>query len=332
MTFKSRRDGVNITALVAESKVNRNNPWVILTHGRGMCVSVYNTALPANMLWRAGYNVMLVNLRNHYVSGFDADGLLKWGLAEANDVLAAWDWVRAVPNGGVRAENIGMFGPSFGGATMTTAAGRNPLIRATFVDSPVCDPFKICTQGVEDFSNGGLKPLAAELCKAAYDIYRMLHIKTGYDLRAPAANELIKNLRANQWWMAVTTLGDKSVPPSHAEECYGNAMGSLAGNASKVLLLEYDDIALNNTRNHIGNAYTKQYEDSHTETMLYAPKLYEAALLQFFGNALEGPLQKPAGWAPHARLLSQMLAAHPIPVSHPHFEALHASARAGATL
>lgn len=112
-----------------------NGPSVILVHGHATCRRDDNILLPAGMLHRHGFGVLLVDLRDN---GDSDDEDLRWaaGTDEYLDVLGAWDWVRAQ---GVPAERIGILGMSFGAATTVIAGGEEPRVRAVWEDSSFAD-------------------------------------------------------------------------------------------------------------------------------------------------------------------------------------------------
>jgi hypothetical protein len=106
-------------------------PAVILVHGIYSCRREANVLVPAGMLHRAGYSVLLMDLRDHGDSGGD-DGRFSGGTEEHLDVLGAYDWVVAQ---GVPADRIGVLGMSIGSMTAIIAGGQEPAIRAAWADS-----------------------------------------------------------------------------------------------------------------------------------------------------------------------------------------------------
>jgi fermentation-respiration switch protein FrsA (DUF1100 family) len=106
-------------------------PAVILVHGIQSCRREANVLVPAGMLYRHGYSVMLIDLRDHGDSGGD-DARFAAGTEEYLDVLGAWDWVLAQ---GVPAQRIGLVGVSFGAASTLIAGGEEPRVAAVWADS-----------------------------------------------------------------------------------------------------------------------------------------------------------------------------------------------------
>ena len=97
-------------------------PTVILVHGRDSCRRDENILLPAGMLHRNGFGVLLMDQRDHGDSD-DEDLRFAGGSEEYLDVLGAWDWLVAE---GVPEEHIGILGMSFGAATTVIAGGEEP--------------------------------------------------------------------------------------------------------------------------------------------------------------------------------------------------------------
>lgn len=107
-------------------------PAVIMVHGIYSCRREANILVPAGMLHRAGFSVLLMDLRDHGDSEGD-DQRFSGGTEEHLDVLGAYDWLVAQ---GVVADRIGVVGMSIGSMTAIIAGGQEPAIRAVWADSP----------------------------------------------------------------------------------------------------------------------------------------------------------------------------------------------------
>jgi pimeloyl-ACP methyl ester carboxylesterase len=129
--FPTRGGGLTIRAWYAPPR-QAGGPVVVVVHGRDACRRDWSVLLPAGMLHRAGFGVVLPDLRNHGDSDID-NGRWAGGAKEYLDVLGAWDWLRGR---GVAAERIGLVGMSLGAATVTIATGEEPAVAATWADSP----------------------------------------------------------------------------------------------------------------------------------------------------------------------------------------------------
>jgi dienelactone hydrolase len=106
-------------------------PAIVVVHGIKSCRREPNVLLAAGMLYRHGYSVLLMDLRDHGDSEGD-DARFAGGSEEYLDVLGAWDWLVAQ---GVPEERIGILGMSFGAATSVIAGGQEPRVAAVWADS-----------------------------------------------------------------------------------------------------------------------------------------------------------------------------------------------------
>ena len=111
-------------------------PAVVVVHGFTACRHDHAVLLPAGMLHRSGFSVLLIDLRDHGDSTRE-DGRFAGGTDEYRDVLGAWDWLRAEQ--GLPASSIGLLGISLGAATVLLAAGQEPEVAAVWEDSSYAD-------------------------------------------------------------------------------------------------------------------------------------------------------------------------------------------------
>ena len=111
-------------------------PTVIVVHGFTACRHDHAVLLPAGMLHKAGFAVLLMDLRDHGDSTRE-DGRFAGGTDEYRDVLGAWDWVRTEQ--GVETSSIGLLGISLGAATVLLATGQEPEVAAAWEDSSYAD-------------------------------------------------------------------------------------------------------------------------------------------------------------------------------------------------
>jgi dipeptidyl aminopeptidase/acylaminoacyl peptidase len=130
----SRQAGVTLSAWYVE--VDPAAPAVILTHGLNSCKADHTILIPAGMLHRAGFNVLMFDMRDHGFSDIE-DGRTAIGNEEYLDLLGVWDWLRETK--GIAAERIGLYGTSLGAATTLAAFAEEPQTAAAFVDSPFAD-------------------------------------------------------------------------------------------------------------------------------------------------------------------------------------------------
>lgn len=126
------RDGVDLAGWWVSGQ-RSDSPAVIVVHPGFSCRRDPVVLLPAGMLHKLGFGVLMVDLRNHGDSEV-VDGRFSFGRSEASDVLGAWDWLRGR---GLPAERIGLLGMSSGGSVVLVAAGEDPAISATWEDGAI---------------------------------------------------------------------------------------------------------------------------------------------------------------------------------------------------
>lgn len=133
VSFPAREDAeVTISGwFVPGESESDSRPVVIVVHGLNGCKQDPTVLLTAGMLVKDGFDVLLMDLRNHGASTV-IDGRFAAGVLEYRDVLGAWDYLR---ERGYAAESIGLVGHSLGAATVLVAAGEEPGIQATWADS-----------------------------------------------------------------------------------------------------------------------------------------------------------------------------------------------------
>lgn len=129
--FPSRDPQFTIAGWYVEA--DPNAPAVILVHGLMSCKNSSNVLTRAGMLYHAGFNVLMVDMRDVNESDYE-DGRFAAGTEEYLDVLGGWDWL--VQEKGIPPTRIGMTGESLGAATTLIAFAQEPNLAAVFVDSP----------------------------------------------------------------------------------------------------------------------------------------------------------------------------------------------------
>ncbi|MCP3097524.1 alpha/beta fold hydrolase [Myxococcus sp. K15C18031901] len=116
----SSADGLTLKGWYVPS---RNRAAVVLVHG--FADNRSQLLFEARSLARAGYGVLLFDLRGHGESGGD---LVTWGDRERRDVTAALDFVSRRQD--VDAARLGLFGFSMGGTTSLLVAEKDPRVKA----------------------------------------------------------------------------------------------------------------------------------------------------------------------------------------------------------
>jgi pimeloyl-ACP methyl ester carboxylesterase len=121
-------DGLHIGAWFIPAEQDTPSATLICIHGLG---SNRESLLDqAYLLWNHGYNALLLDLRNHGLSGGDTTTM---GYLEIRDVEGAFDYL--LTRSEVDPNRIGLIGHSMGGAVAIRAAARNPQIKVTIAES-----------------------------------------------------------------------------------------------------------------------------------------------------------------------------------------------------
>ena len=129
--FPSREAEFTIAGWYVEAAPDA--PAVIVVHGLGSCKNAHTVLVPAGMLHNAGFNVLMLDMRDVNESDYE-DGRFALGNEEYLDVLGGWDWLVNEKN--IPPQRIGLMGNSLGAATVLIAFAQEPQVAAVFVDSP----------------------------------------------------------------------------------------------------------------------------------------------------------------------------------------------------
>jgi uncharacterized protein len=158
--FPARDDGVLIRAYYVPPQ---NGAVIVLAHGINACKET--ALLPAGMLHRHGYGVLLIDLRNMGASQADNQHMAA-GAKEYKDVLGAVDWLISAQD--IAPERIGLYGFSLGGATTLIAYGRDTRIRAAWVDSAFADVEYLVDEQLIRSRMTLMKPMARLIGRIVY--------------------------------------------------------------------------------------------------------------------------------------------------------------------
>jgi dipeptidyl aminopeptidase/acylaminoacyl peptidase len=129
--FPSREEGIEIAGWYVEA--DPEAPAVIVVHGFGSCKNAHTVLTPAGILWHAGFNVLMIDVRDAGDSTIE-DGRSAVGNEEYLDVLGAWDWL--IQARGIPPNSIGLMGNSLGAGTVLIAFSQELQVAAVFADSP----------------------------------------------------------------------------------------------------------------------------------------------------------------------------------------------------
>ena len=231
-----------------------SSPAVILVHGRGRCRWDPEVLLPAGMLYRHGFSVLLIDLRNHGDSTSMPDPHTWAGVTEYQDVLGAWNWVRT--DRGIPADRIGLYGVSLGAGTSLIAMGEEPRVAATWEDSS----FASMEVGINDaLADRGLPGF---LGVGAIAVGRIVH---GIDLSS------------------LTSLGAMA-------KLDGRPIAIVHGTADATVPLKHADLLLTALRAAGGTTDPWILPDvGHVRASFVATAEYDARLTGFFSAALGDP-------------------------------------------
>lgn len=109
---------------------------VIVIHGLGTCKRSPRVLLTAGVLYRGGFNVLMIDLIDHGDSSFD-DGRHAGGVKESIDIINAFNWLKEEKK--IDSKKIGIMGASFGASTSLIAMGENNEIKTVWADSSYSD-------------------------------------------------------------------------------------------------------------------------------------------------------------------------------------------------
>jgi dipeptidyl aminopeptidase/acylaminoacyl peptidase len=244
------RDGLRLAAWWIPA-AKPDAPVVIMAHGAGSCRRDPVMLLPAGMLHRNGFAVLMVDLRNQGDSMI-TDGRFAGGTREYLDVLGAWDWVRAR---GIPAARIGIFGESNGASTVVIAAGAETQVAATWEDSGYADTWAAISEEVQRRGFPEQLTFGARLWGQLY----------GIDLDQHRPIDAIASID-NRPLMIVQGTADTRVDPINAVE-FSAALDKVRGHPNPASLWLVP-------------------EAQHVQSAWLDPAGYEQRLVAFFGSAL----------------------------------------------
>jgi dipeptidyl aminopeptidase/acylaminoacyl peptidase len=138
-------DGINLSAwwITPNKGIGKT---VIVTHGIGTSRRDFNTLLPAGMLQKYGFNVLLVDSRDTGESTC-TDGRHSAGQEESDDFAKVAQWL--VEEQYVPAESLGMFGVSGGAIATSLLPAKTDLVSAFAMEGTIFDFNAAATKEVE---------------------------------------------------------------------------------------------------------------------------------------------------------------------------------------
>jgi dipeptidyl aminopeptidase/acylaminoacyl peptidase len=230
-------------------------PAVIVVHGKGSCRRDPVALLPAGMLHRNGFGVLLVDVRDMGDSEV-IDARYSGGTQEYPDVLGAWDWLRGR---GIPAGSIGLLGESNGASTVVIAAGEEPAVAAVWEDSGYSDTSLVIREEVRYQGFPEILTEGATIWALAF----------GIDLGSHRPIDAIAKL-GERPLQVVHGTSDERVLPHHALD-FVRAREEVVGKGGQGVEPWFVTGA------------------EHVQAAFAAPEAYESRLVAFFSAALGAP-------------------------------------------
>ena len=252
VTISSRTEGIELDCwwIPANDSVIQPAPTVVQIHGLRASKAGYAMLIVAGMLHDNGFNVLLVDLRDHGHSTIE-DGRVSIGTKEYIDAMSAVDWLieeKAIPE-----RMIGLWGNSMGAGTAAITFGQDERLQAVVLDSGYLDLDIIVR---EELAREGYPTFLAPACIWAAFLFG------GESLLEPSPRSAFENA-GNRSILIIHGLDDERVLPHHSED-----MLELAE--------EYDV-----------NATSWMIEGvEHVEAKLYHSDEYERRISDFYSAAL----------------------------------------------
>ncbi len=132
---------------------NPGGSTVLMLHGLTGSKAGSGILLPSGMLYRAGFNILAIDLRDHGDSTCE-DGYYSAGQYESDDSAAALAWL--VEEKKIPAEKIGIYGNSLGGLTTLNTYAKSDNFAAVAVHDP---PVEFGTLVKEEMIYQGFPPV-----------------------------------------------------------------------------------------------------------------------------------------------------------------------------
>jgi uncharacterized protein len=250
VSFPSRQADLSISGWFVPGEASA--PVVVVIEGINSCKYAQAALIPAGMLHKHGFNVLLIDPRDMGDSDLE-DGYSAIGNEEYLDVLGAWDWL--IAEKGFTPERIGVYGNSLGAATVLIASQFEPGVAAIFLNSPFSNLSQIIG---EELQRGGYpKWLVPSAILAA-------RLVSGDDLLAHSPEDAIRAAGTRPVFI-VHSRDDERINVRHSER----------------LMEVAQEAKVNATVWYVDGA-------RHIRVMAMYPEEFEARLTGFFGDALAG--------------------------------------------
>jgi uncharacterized protein len=259
--FPARNDGVEIAAWYIPS--DENQKAIILVHGRDNSRSngFGNQFVSfANVLHKAGFSVMMLDLRGH---GESANARFSFGIKERNDILGGVDWLEARS---YQPGKIGVLGYSLGAASVIGAASEAEDIGAIWIDSSYADIKSVIERNW--VTESGLPQVFL------YSTEAMIRFLYGYNITASRPIDEIGKIAPRPIFVAHCTQ-DNTIPISHMERLL-----SVAQNTQTWIITNCD-------QHTVGKDLVPEKLNGHALGYNIQPEVYEQKVIQFFKESLK---------------------------------------------
>jgi len=245
-------------------KQNESMPWIIFVHGIRGCKSDGAMLIPSGMMAKAGFNVIVFDLRDHGESSID-DNRVSGGQDEWADVVTVFDWL--IDEQGAEPDKIGLFGNSMGAGTIAIAFTLDERMQAVWLDSGYSDMGDIVVeelefQGYPTFL-GGAGIFAGKII-ANQNLIEYYPLDAGTEI----GDRHMYVAHGNQ---------DKRVRPHHGEKMCNEALQN--GNEDNIECWFKDSVI----RYDVGDGMES---DEHVTLMLTDTLEYESNIVNFFTTSL----------------------------------------------
>ena len=245
-------------------KQNESMPWIIFVHGIRGCKSDGALLIPSGMMAKAGFNVIVFDLRDHGESSID-DNRVSGGQDEWADVVTVFDWL--IDEQGAEPNKIGLFGNSMGAGTVAIAFTLDERMQAVWLYSGYSDMGDIVVeelefQGYPTFL-GGAGIFAGKII-ANQNLIEYYPLDAGTEI----GDRHMYVAHGNQ---------DKRVRPHHGEKMCNEALQN--GNEDNIECWFKDSVI----RYDVGDGMES---DEHVTLMLTDTLEYESNIINFFTNSL----------------------------------------------
>lgn len=245
-------------------KQNESMPWIIFVHGIRGCKSDGALLIPSGMMAKAGFNVIVFDLRDHGESSID-DNRVSGGQDEWADVVTVFDWL--IDEQGAEPDKIGLFGNSMGAGTVAIAFTLDERMQAVWLDSGYSDMGDIVVeelefQGYPTFL-GGAGIFAGKII-ANQNLIEYYPLDAGTEI----GDRHMYVAHGNQ---------DKRVRPHHGEKMCNEALQN--GNEDNIECWFKDSVI----RYDVGDGMES---DEHVTLMLTDTLEYESNIVNFFTTSL----------------------------------------------